>query len=202
MSSTYDLHVCRVRAGHAPCSRSATSVVRGRRRPLNCGSTAARCRVCATILLHAQGRAPHVVPAPGRELGPSGCRGGRTHRDAMDRASFDPTPMLSVEEVAAKCAVSKDTVRKWHATGVGLRWYRLGPARWLETCASRAQAVRRGRYQTTVVGTDDRGPVERTVDGTAACQGCWVRSTRGRAPSSSAAPFALGLVQVRKILLL
>ena len=57
----------------------------------------------------------------------------------MDRASFDPTPMLAVDDMAAKCAVSKDT-----ATGVGPPWYRLGRrlrcdaaqfARWLEACA-------------------------------------------------------------------
>jgi len=34
--------------------------------------------------------------------------------------------MLDVDDVAAKCKVSRDTVRKWRATGVGPRWHRLG----------------------------------------------------------------------------
>jgi predicted DNA-binding transcriptional regulator AlpA len=58
--------------------------------------------------------------------------------------TFDPTPMLDVDDVAAKCKVSRETVRKWRATGVGPRWYRLGKhlrcdpadfAAWLEECA-------------------------------------------------------------------
>ncbi|MFJ1510303.1 helix-turn-helix domain-containing protein [Cellulosimicrobium funkei] len=58
--------------------------------------------------------------------------------------TFDKTPMLDVDDVAAKCKVSRDTVRKWRAVGVAPRWYRLGKhlrcgaadfSAWLEGCA-------------------------------------------------------------------
>ncbi|MFJ1510305.1 helix-turn-helix domain-containing protein [Cellulosimicrobium funkei] len=36
------------------------------------------------------------------------------------------TPMLSIDDVAAKCGVSVETVRRWRSTGVGPQWKRLG----------------------------------------------------------------------------